>query len=534
MAVEAGTRIGRYLIHEYLGQGDLGVVYRACGPSAGSVAIKVLRGLAAAAAGDRFLLLARRLTNVRHPNVAAVLEYGEHNGEPYLIAQHVPNGSLADLLRTTTVGQAAAIWLLRGIAAGIDHAHRCGFVHGALKPPQILLDADDHPFLTDLALAPLRWPRPDGVSVVVPESNAAYAAPELVTGGEPTPAADRYAFAAIAYEVLAGRPPFEGEPHDVMNAQLDLSPPVPSSINPALSARTDDVLLRGLAKNARARWPTCTEMVEALAQSVSGRPARETAGSWVPAVLMAPPAAQPAPAASPGSAAAERPEPLHRRVAWWVIVGAAAFVLLAAAAAAVLLTLARASAPDVVITLSASNVRAGDTIVVMATGLPPNQGGTVQLHSAPEQIASFEADGRGDLRTDVVIPSTAMSGEHAISLCWDDRCRGDARLEVADWVGPTPPAVATPGPILEPLPVPSSDPTTAAKRPRPGQNDAQAHAAPAGPTPAPGSQPPPPQPPAQTPTPRPSRSPTPAPNPSLNPSPHPSPSPSPQPSPTRG
>src|SRR5262249_26208693 len=132
-------------------------------------------------------------------------------------------------------------------------------------------------------LAPLRWPRPDGVTVVVPERNAAYAAPELVTGGQPTAAADRYAFATIAYELLTGQTPFQGEPHDVMNAQLDATPPAPSLLNPAVTTELGRVLLRGLAKDPRARWPSCTELVEALATAMSPASAPEPEPVSVPA-----------------------------------------------------------------------------------------------------------------------------------------------------------------------------------------------------------------------------------------------------------
>src|SRR5436189_4472203 len=122
MAVEAGTRIGPFVIHEYLGQGDLGVVFRAECPPAGSVAVKVLRGLAGAEDGGRFRALARRLRELRHSNLVTIEEFGGHDGVPYVIERYVPGGSLADHLRTGSLDQPAVIWMLRGIAAGVDHA----------------------------------------------------------------------------------------------------------------------------------------------------------------------------------------------------------------------------------------------------------------------------------------------------------------------------------------------------------------------------------------------------------------------------
>src|SRR5438132_6600065 len=95
MAVEAGTRLGRYLIHEYLGQGNLGLVYRACAPDGSSVAVKILRELAGAQDRERFLAYGMRMREALHPNLGVVLEFGQHEGVPYLVMPFVSEGSLA-------------------------------------------------------------------------------------------------------------------------------------------------------------------------------------------------------------------------------------------------------------------------------------------------------------------------------------------------------------------------------------------------------------------------------------------------------
>ena len=159
MAVEAGTRVGRFVIHEYLGQGDLGLTFRARDEAEGSVAIKVLRSLSGPDLRPRFFELAKRLRGIGHPNLVAVLEVGDHEEAPYLVLRYAAGGSLEELLRAPTLSPAAALWFLREIAAGIDHAHRSGLVHGALKPQQVVLDDGDRPLVTDFGLAPLRWPQ---------------------------------------------------------------------------------------------------------------------------------------------------------------------------------------------------------------------------------------------------------------------------------------------------------------------------------------------------------------------------------------
>ncbi len=411
MAVEAGTRIGRFVIHEYLGQGDLGLVFRAQGPTAGSVAVKVLRGLADAEGSGRFRALARRLTGLRHPNVVGVQDFGAHDGVPYVIEQHVAGGSLSDHLRTGSLDQPAVIRVLRGIAAGVDHAHGGGFVHGALKPQQVLLDHDHQPFVSDFGLAMLRWPPPDGVSVIVPERGAAYAAPELVTGGRPTAAADRYAFASLAYQLLTGHTPFEGEPHEVMRAQLDGEPAPPSTRRPSLGPRLDAVLLRGLAKAPGARWGSCSDLVEALTEALG--PAGPEASGPRPG-----PVPEPAPA-----------PPARRARLPLAVAGVLAALLLAGGSAATWLA---GQPPPVALGLSSETVPAGGTLAVEASGLRPDQAGTVELHSDPEQIGVFRADRSGRARARVTIPQDAAPGRHVVSLCWDGGCHGAARLTVVD------------------------------------------------------------------------------------------------------
>src|SRR5215475_9599272 len=139
MAVEAGTRLGRFVVHEYVGQGTLGTVYRALDPEGRPVAVKVLQRLTEPESRERFRALAPRLVEVRHPALVAALEPGEYDGVPYLVVEHVEAVTLAERFRRATVNPTAALEILSGAAAGIDYAHARGLVHGNLKPAQFLL-----------------------------------------------------------------------------------------------------------------------------------------------------------------------------------------------------------------------------------------------------------------------------------------------------------------------------------------------------------------------------------------------------------
>ena len=218
MAVEAGTRLGRFVVREYIGQGTLGIVYRADDPEVGAVAVKVLHRLADPESRDRFQEAAPRLLAVRHPGLVAALERGEHDEVPYLVQEHADAVTLAERFRRATMNPSAVMAILRGMAAAIDHAHAEGLVHGNLKPAQVLLTAGDRALVSDFGLAPLRRPRLAGLAVGFRDGTPEYLAPEQVVGGEPTAATDRYAFAAIAYQLLVDRGRSHGPPHRLVRA----------------------------------------------------------------------------------------------------------------------------------------------------------------------------------------------------------------------------------------------------------------------------------------------------------------------------
>jgi serine/threonine-protein kinase len=537
MAVEAGTRLGRIVVHDYIGQGSLGTVYRAVDHELGEVAVKVLHRLSDPASRERFRETAPRLVAVRHPNLVGVLAQGEHEGVPYLVEAYVEGTTLAERFRRATMTPASALDALRGMAAGIDHAHSEGLLHGNLKPGQVLMDAGDRPLVSDVGLARLRPHRPGGLAAGLRDGAPEYLALEQVVGGELTDATDRYAFAAIAYQLLVDRPPFEGEPRSVVNAQLRSDPPAPSLRNRALPVAVDTVLLRGLAKDPRARWQTCVELVEALACAVS--PAAppfavvcRDAPPRPPIAAVRPPAPAPRPELDPPEIDPrdDRPRPGRRRR--WRLALAALLLLSALVAAAVAW---RTSQPRVVmIDLSVSAVRPGDSFVVTATNLPAGQAGRIELHSDPRQLGLFRADRYGLMRTEVLAPEDAAPGGHVVTLCWESGCHGTAPIDIDD--GATPGASSPGQGQPDEVPVaatPAAGATaTAARVVRDAGSPSGVPGASASP-PADSSPSPSPSPrPSHTPKQRPSRSPRPTSTSTTGPSPSASAYPTPLPNPT--
>jgi serine/threonine protein kinase len=128
-----------------------------------------------------------------------------------MIIEYVPLGSLAIRLSQGPLHPAVSLKYLRGIASGLDYAHGLGIVHRDVKPANVLLEKDDSPVLADFGLAKLLQGSSLKSMTGVTTGTPAYMAPEQVTGSKVGPAADRYALATIAYEMLAGVIPFDGE-----------------------------------------------------------------------------------------------------------------------------------------------------------------------------------------------------------------------------------------------------------------------------------------------------------------------------------
>src|SRR5881227_2005116 len=219
----------------------------------------------------RFRHEAQAIAKLRHPNIVDVYDFGEFQGTPYMIVEYVPGGSLAARMIHGNLDRPSALRYLRGIAAGLDYAHGHGVVHRDVKPANVLLTSEDAPVLADFGLAKLLQGTSLKSMTGVTTGTPAYMAPEQVTGHQVGPAADRYSLATIAYEMLTGVIPFDGEAlMELLYAQVHRLPPAPSSRNPALSPEVDGVLMKGLAKDPAARWNSCTEFVDALAAALNG------------------------------------------------------------------------------------------------------------------------------------------------------------------------------------------------------------------------------------------------------------------------
>ena len=494
----------------------MGVVYRAYHPELERVgAVKVLQAISPDAdTVARFRHEAQAIAQMRHPNIVNVYDFGEFQGTPYMIVEFVPGGSLASRMSHGSLDHATALKYLRGIAAGLDHAHGHGIVHRDVKPANVLLTAEDAPVLVDFGLAKLLRGSSLKSMTGVTTGTPAYMAPEQVAGNHVGPAADRYALASIAYEMLTGVIPFDGEGlMELLYAQVHREPLPPSSRYPLLSTQVDAVIMRGLAKDPAARWDSCSAFVESLAAALSsvpspapviaktmviGPPTASTvplAGVAVAERHVAPPqaatvaVAYPSPNGTGAASPAKRLKRLNRRL----VLGIAATVLLL-----LLLGICQVALAATTIAVSPNRAARGDTVNVSATHVPANQVGEIQLWSVVHTYP-FHADAQGNVSLDMTVPRDVALGDHVVKICWKNSCYAQAPLRVFAEVAqasPTPVANTSPGATPAagsppPTATPRATPTSVSSTPRP--------------TSAPGSTPTP----TSKPTPPPSPNPTP-------------------------
>ena len=497
MPIGPGTRLGSYVVQDFIGQGAMGVVYRAYHAQLERTgAVKVLQGLG----GDldstaRFRREAQAIAHMRHPNVLNVFDFGEFEGTPYMIVEYVEGGSLSPRVKNGPLDRDAAIAFLRGIGDALDYAHKLGIVHRDVKPANVLLGPDDNPILADFGLAKLMESSSIKSLTGVTTGTPAYMAPEQVTGSQVGPAADRYSLAVMAYEMLTGSLPFdEGGVLEVLYAQVHKEPAPPSMLDHKLPPKVDAVIMRGMSKVPAARWERCRDFVAALENALNPAPAvAEKTVAFVPPVPQAP---KPASVARPARAAADRtavmaveeaaapiirgPDPaLPFPVVTWkgtvvpgqaasrrssrrlaIVVGAILLILLLLAATAAYLVTQPPS-----LTLSRYVVSPGERITVTADHLPPYQQAEIWILSNP-YIYGFRADAIGRATRQVLIPVDIDTGYHTLRICWGGSCPLSTSMQVnttvaleTPEVSPSPGASPTAGPGASPTAGPGASPT---------------------------------------------------------------------------
>ena len=258
--------IGRYRIVRQLGEGGMGIVFEAHDDRLDrSVAVKTIRQTGDAEAHERFLREARAAAVVSHPNVCQIFEIGEHDGMPFLVMELLDGRSLADRLIEGPLLVNDAIDLMLPVLWALEALHRRGVIHRDLKPSNIFLSSYGVK-LVDFGLArPISADMDDttltrpGIVLGTPR----YMAPEQVRGAAIDTRADIFAAGAVLFEMLSGRPAFQGSSGmEVFHAVLHDHPP--ALVGSLAIAEVDRIIHRALAKSPDDRYPSCDTMAEEL------------------------------------------------------------------------------------------------------------------------------------------------------------------------------------------------------------------------------------------------------------------------------
>ena len=259
----------RYEIHSRLGRGGMADVFLARDRLLDRpVAIKVLFPEYAADPNfvERFRREATAASNLAHPNIVGVYDFGRQGGTYYMVMEYVNGRSLADILRADgTLHPQRAVDIASDVAAALGFAHRNGVVHRDVKPANILVSSTGAVKVADFGIARAMnaATEQDLTQAGAVMGTATYFSPEQAQGGNPDPRSDLYSLGVILYEMLTGQRPFRGSTI-IAIIQSHRNDPIPV-LQPELSRfqRLIDALL---AKDPRDRFPSAVTAIAELAR----------------------------------------------------------------------------------------------------------------------------------------------------------------------------------------------------------------------------------------------------------------------------
>jgi len=280
-----GTSVSHYEILELLGEGGMGVVYKARDTRLGRlVALKCLPpGLASHPERiARFRQEAKTISSLNHPHIATLLDVVESGSSEFLVLEYIPGGTLAKKLaglrsgrRQLPVTEIAAIGTQ--IADALAYAHGHGVIHRDVKAENVMIAEDGSAKVTDFGLSRLRGTEHltrSGDAV----GTAGYMSPEQLRGEDSTPQSDIFSFGVLLYELATNTLPFQGD-HEaaLMYSILHGDPPVPHARREGLPPELERIILRCLEKDPAKRYPSAGDVRDALASCGAPAPAASAA-----------------------------------------------------------------------------------------------------------------------------------------------------------------------------------------------------------------------------------------------------------------
>src|SRR5256885_11541105 len=261
----------RYKLQDPIGRGGMATIYRGQDLRMDRVvAIKVLREVYSTDPKfvTRFQREAKAASSLQHPNIVQVYDYGQSEGNYFIVMELVEGTDLRRYLRSRGVlAIDRAVIITHDIALGLGAAHRRQIVHRDVKPQNILVGRDGSIKLTDFGIASaykdINADRLTTTGMTL--GTVQYYAPDQAQGEIVNPAADVYALGIVMYEMLTGRTPFEGDtPVAVAMQHIQDAPLAPSQLNPNIPSALEEVILRCLEKVPEMRFRDGSQLARAL------------------------------------------------------------------------------------------------------------------------------------------------------------------------------------------------------------------------------------------------------------------------------
>jgi predicted Ser/Thr protein kinase len=267
-----------YEVLRELGRGGMGVVYLARQARLGRlVALKMLLAHrhAAPAHQARFQAEVEAIGRLRHPNLVQVYEVGEHDGRAFFSMEYLDGGSLEEKIAARPQPPREAALLVELLARAIHTAHQHSIIHRDLKPANVMLTADGCPKISDFGLAKRLDVSSGPTHTQHVLGTPSYMAPEQASGRsrEVGPGTDVYSLGAILYQMLTGRPPFQGESAmDVARQVLEFDPVAPRRLQASVPVELETICLKCLQKHPAQRYQSAADLADDLRRYCAGEP----------------------------------------------------------------------------------------------------------------------------------------------------------------------------------------------------------------------------------------------------------------------
>ncbi len=278
---------GDYELLEEIARGGMGIVYRARQVSLNRiVALKMIRADRVESPADllRFQFEARAAAGLEHPHIVPLYEVREREGHHFFTMKFIEGDHLAGYLPHLTADFRAAARLIQTVALAVHYAHTRGVLHRDLKPGNILIARDGTPYVSDFGLAKNIEQDSSLTQSGAILGTPRYMAPEQASGkrSSVTVASDIYSLGAILYELLAGRPPFQGDSSfEILQQVIHEEPPRLSQVQSKVPQDLETICLKCLEKEPGRRYTTAEDLAGDLRRFLDGEPiAARPASSW--------------------------------------------------------------------------------------------------------------------------------------------------------------------------------------------------------------------------------------------------------------